>query len=196
MSQSQSVTAWIHELRGGDAQAAQKLWEGYFARLVRLAQTKLRGLPRGGADEEDVALSAFDSFCRGAQLGRFPRLDDRDDLWQILFFITERKAIDLIQHETRAKRDVRRTQHDPSSEAARLADRVNPDPAFAAEVAETFNCLLAKLGDETLRTIALRKLDGYTNQEIATELKCSLVTIERRLRLIRREWQPNAEGKA
>ena len=34
------------------------------------------------ADEEDVALSAFDSFCRGAEQGRFPRLDDRDDLWQ------------------------------------------------------------------------------------------------------------------
>jgi RNA polymerase sigma factor (sigma-70 family) len=190
MPESVSVTAWIHELRGGDAHAAQRLWESYFARLMGLARAKLRGLPRRGADEEDVALSAFDSFCRGAQQGRFPRLEDRDDLWQILFFITERKAIDLVQHESRAKRDFRRMQStDAAEQAAGIADHANPDPAFAAEVAETFERLLAKLGDDSLRTIALRKLDGFTNEEVATQLACSLATVERRLRLIRREWQ-------
>jgi hypothetical protein len=56
------------------------------------------------ADEEDVALSAFDSFCRGAEKGRFPRLQDCDDLWQLLFMITTRKAADLVEHERRQKR--------------------------------------------------------------------------------------------
>ena len=56
-------------------------------------------MPRVAADEEDVALSAFDSFCRGAQRGRFPQLDDRDNLWRLLVVITSRKAVDLAQHE-------------------------------------------------------------------------------------------------
>src|SRR5262249_51028850 len=100
MSLAGSVTAWIDELRAGDRTAAQPLWEGYFQRLVGLARQKLRGrLPTSMADEEDVALSAFDSFCRGAEQGRFPQIADRDDLWRLLFVITKRKAIDLVKHE-------------------------------------------------------------------------------------------------
>jgi len=62
----------------------RKLWERYFRRLVGLARKKLRAAPRRAADEEDVALSAFDSFCRGAKLDRFPQLHDRLDVWQLL----------------------------------------------------------------------------------------------------------------
>jgi hypothetical protein len=76
----QSVSDWIGQLKAGDERAAQRLWEDYFQRLVRLARARLQGVPRRAADEEDVALSAFDSFCRGAEAGRFPRLNDRDDL--------------------------------------------------------------------------------------------------------------------
>src|SRR5262249_35153126 len=90
-----SVTLWLEQLKRGNPAAAQPLWDAYFARLVALARARLRAAPRAAADEEDVALSAFDSFCRGAEAGRFPRLDDRDDLWQVLFVITTRKAIGL-----------------------------------------------------------------------------------------------------
>ena len=31
-----------------------------------------------------MALSAFDSFCRGAEQGRFPDLNNRNDLWGML----------------------------------------------------------------------------------------------------------------
>src|SRR5262249_3257139 len=55
-----SVTVWIEQLRAGDSAAAERLWEGYYRRLVRLARHKLLGRPRAAADEEDVALSAFD----------------------------------------------------------------------------------------------------------------------------------------
>jgi hypothetical protein len=77
-----SVTHWLAHLKAGDPAAAKALWDGYFARLVELARTRLRAGARAAADEEDVALSAFDSFYRGAGEGRFPRLDDRDDLWR------------------------------------------------------------------------------------------------------------------
>src|SRR5215469_18344099 len=103
---SGSVTQWLGALQGGDLGAAQPLWERYFARLVRLAQARLRTRRRPGAaeDEEDAALSAFDSFCRAASQGRFPRLDDRDDLWRLLVALTERKIADQTRRARRQKR--------------------------------------------------------------------------------------------
>src|SRR5262245_35689069 len=103
-STSGSVSAWIEQLKAGDPTVAQPLWERYYGALVGLARTKLLGVPRRAADEEDVALSAFDSFCRGAERGRFPHLFDRDDLWQLLLLLTVRKAHYLRRHEQQQKR--------------------------------------------------------------------------------------------
>src|SRR5262249_22795994 len=65
-----SVTRWIDELKAGEDAAVQPLWERYFARLVRLARAKLRVARRGASeDEEDAALSAFNSFCAGVARG-------------------------------------------------------------------------------------------------------------------------------
>jgi DNA-directed RNA polymerase specialized sigma24 family protein len=188
MSNTASVTFWIGQLRDGDSQAAHKLWAGYFHRLVSLARAKLKKMPRRSADEEDVALSAFDSFIRGAQAGRFPRLDDRDDLWQVLFLITERKSFDLIEHEGRQKRDWRMNQAIDSEHAPIDLAGNEPDPAFAAQVAEECERLLKILADDELRLIAVRKMEGYANTEIAAELGCSLAKVERKLRRIREEW--------
>src|SRR6516165_8429863 len=99
-----SVTNWIDQIKAGQFAAAQDLWNRYFHRLVGLARKKLQGRPRRAADEEDVALSAFDSFFRGAEQGKFPRLQDRDDLWGLLVVITARKALHLVEHEGRQKR--------------------------------------------------------------------------------------------
>src|SRR5262249_11278918 len=104
MSPAGDVTQWLRQLMQGDRLAVQQLWQRYFTQLVGLARQRLRGAPRRATDEEDVALSAFDSFCRRAAQGRFPRLDDRDDLWQVLVTITVRKAADLANHERRKKR--------------------------------------------------------------------------------------------
>ena len=181
-----SVTAWLDQLRAGDRAGAQRLWERYFPRLVGLARKKLQGLPRRAADEEDVALSAFDSFCRGVEQGRLPRLEDRDDLWALLVVITARKAIDLRQHEGRAKRG----GGTEPAEAAVLEQVVGrePTPEFAAQVAEECRRLLAKLDDPDLRALALWKMEGYTTEEIAARLGCVPRTVERKLRVIRSLW--------
>src|SRR6266567_2255344 len=146
MSSAGSVTHWISQIKVGDPAAVQQLWEGYFQRLVRLARKKLKGTPRRAADEEDVALSAFDSFCRGAAQGRFPQLSDRDDLWQLLAVITARKAIDLVQHERRQKRGGGTVQGESALLAAHACSGAKagleqilarePTPEFAAQLAE------------------------------------------------------------
>ena len=57
-------------------------------------------------------LSPFGSILRGIEEGRFKRLDDRDDLWQVLAMLTVRKAINQRKRLTsltgRAQRDTRR----------------------------------------------------------------------------------------
>ena len=104
MSEHGSVTVWLQRLKGGDrGEAVTRLWEKYFVRLVELARNHLRTRTRPAADEEDAALSAFDSFVRAVAAGRFPKLDDRNDLWQVLFVLTTRKTIDLITRETTKK---------------------------------------------------------------------------------------------
>ncbi len=196
---SGSVTHWLRLLPAGDPAAAQQLWERYFQDLVRLARQHLGGVRRRAADEEDVALSAFDSFCRGAANGRFPRLEDRDDLWQVLMVVTTRKAIDLVHHERRQKRgsgkvlDEAAYRGSPDSPAGppdfgQIIGR-EPTPAFAAEMAEELERLLSGLRDTQLRAIALLKLEGYTNEEIGAQLGCALSTVQRRLRLIRGTWE-------
>lgn len=194
-SPSGCVTIWLEQLKAGDPTAAQPLWDGYFARLVALARARLRSLPRAAADEEDVALSAFDSFCRGAGEGRFPRLDDRDDLWQVLFVITTRKAIGLVRHASREKRGGKAV-FAPSGSASDSTPSVlaevaaaGPPPELAAEVAEECSRLLGLLGDGQLRQVAIWKMEGYTNEEIAGKLNRSVPTVERKLAAIRAIWE-------
>jgi hypothetical protein len=80
-------------VKTGDRDAAQKLWERYFERLVRLARAKLpAGRRKLGEDESDVAVYAMDCFLRAAEQGRYPYLHNRDNLWALLATITMRKA--------------------------------------------------------------------------------------------------------
>lgn len=199
-----SVTRWIGQLKGGDPDAAQPLWERYFDRLVRLARQKLvSGRRRGGdEDEEDAALSAFDSFCAGAARGRFPLLGDREDLWRLLVVITARKAGAQAQRRRAQKRggDLHRVeaaaeQDDDGLVLEQLAGP-EPTPEFAAMVAEEYERLLEALGDDDLRRVAVWRLEGLTNDEIADRLGCARRTVARRLDLIRKIWSSDqGEGE-
>jgi DNA-directed RNA polymerase specialized sigma24 family protein len=190
-----SVTHWVGGLKAGDPEATRQLWERYFADLVRLARARLRGAPRAAADEEDAALSAFDSLCRGAELGRFPRLDDRQDLWRVLVTITARKAADLVQLERRLKRGGGHVRSEADLAAAAIeaggleqAPGKDPGPELAVMMAEECRRLFELLPDESLRQVAALKLEGHTDREVAERLDCGLSTIERRLRTIRSVW--------
>jgi DNA-directed RNA polymerase specialized sigma24 family protein len=194
-SPDESVTRWLGHLKAGDRAAAQPLWERYFDRLVRVARGRLSARIRRAADEEDVALSAFDSFVRAAEAGRFPRLDDRDDLWAVLVTLTERKANARVDRETAKKRGGGAVRGDsvlgPDAPGGGYdAPAPDPTPAMAAEVAEECERLLAALDAHgpDLRPIALWKLEGYSNAEIAAKAGKSVATVERKLALIRSLW--------
>jgi DNA-directed RNA polymerase specialized sigma24 family protein len=186
MTDDGSVSRWLGQLQAGDAAAVQPLWERYFHRLVDLARKKLRASPRRVADEEDVALSAFDSFCRNAGRGRFPQLLDRDGLWALLVAMTAHKAAHLQRDQARLKRG------GGVQAAATNLEQVlsqEPSPEMAAEMAEEYRRLLEKLENRVLQEIALARMEGQTVDEIAAKLKCAPRSVKRKLQLIRTIWE-------
>jgi len=193
----EEITVWLKGLTEGDDLAIQQIWERYYEKLILLAYRRLGAHKRRVADEEDVALSAFQSFCTAGQAGRFPRLSDRHDLWAILVTITTHKAIDQIRGEMRQKRGggaVRGEsvfiQRDWANSGAGINGVLGkePSPELAASLSEEFERLLDGLQDNTLRRIALLKLQGYSNSEIAEELGCVRRTVGRKLELIQKKW--------
>ncbi|HEY2411230.1 MAG TPA: ECF-type sigma factor [Pirellulaceae bacterium] len=192
MNPDPAISVWIRELQAGNQDAAQGLWERYFQQLVQLAHKRLPNRLRRHTDDEDVALSAFKSFCRGAAAGRYPQLADREDLWRLLVTITAHKAIHAARHAQRLKRGGRdHAVLDEASAEGALQEVIGrePTPQFSLQVAEEFDELLEMLGDATLQAVAVAKMEGYTSAEIAQKLNCTVRTVERKLRLIRQIWE-------
>jgi len=192
MSQESSPTLWLRQLQQGNHEAAERLWETYYGKLVVLARRKLEGRTRLVSDEEDVALSAFKSFCRGLEDHRFPNLTSRDDLWKLLVTITLHKVLHLVRDENRQKRGGQWTQlvesgADDEALIAQLAGQ-EPTPEFAAEVAEQCERLLKQLPSPDLVELAIMKMEGYTSDEIAAKWGRAERTVERKLQLIRQVW--------
>jgi DNA-directed RNA polymerase specialized sigma24 family protein len=201
MAHDHSVTNWLDGVRSGEDLDISQLWDRYFQRLVRLAGSRLPGHARRTMDEEDVALSAFHSFCDRARKGQFPDLASRDDLWRVLFAITVRKAVAAVRHQMRQKRGGGQVLGESALDQgdASIAGGLSrflgkePSPEDAARFAEQLDALLAKLGDPTLCTIALQRLEGFSSEEIAAGLGLSSRTVTRKLQLVRAKWAEDAE---
>lgn len=211
-----SVTFCIGGLRNGGDTAARHLWNRYCDRLEEMARRDLaRKLPGGGIDgPEDVANSAFDSFCRGVRRNAYPQLDDRDDLWRLLVCITRRKVIDRVRYELGPERGGGRVVRDgelgggDDASGAGGPDRLGggrmrrggawinaePSPEEVAIQAEEVERLLDKLGDETLRAIVLAKLERLTDEEVAARFGKYREWVVRQLKVCRVRLRAEADG--
>ncbi len=167
---SGSITGLLERLIEGDHEAVRLLWQRYYPRLVALARKKLHGASRRVADEEDAALSAFDSFCRRAEQGHFPDLKDRDGLWALLVVLTARKAADQIKYHLREKRGggqvrddaaLNREGGEPGPSGFDGLEGDGPTPEEAALLAEEVETLLGRLDNPVLRQVAVWK-QGYS----------------------------------
>ncbi len=195
-SEESSITYWIHHLKQGSDRAPQELYQRYVDRLVRLARKKLAGTRRREADEEDIAQHALASFFAGVGKGRFPELHDREDLWQVLFVLVDRKATDQKRRQFSQKRrpEVGESAigagNDGDSSVPGIAQRQGrePTPEDAEELIDALRGRLLRLDDPHLRQVALWKMEGWTNTEIAEKTGFSTRWVERRLSEIRRRW--------
>ena len=189
MSDSQNVSHWINLIKHGDSSAANRIWKHYFDRLVRAVRQRLYGQNRAVSDEEDIVLSVFDSFYAAAEMGRFPDLADRDDLWRLLLTMSARKVIDKRRHDQRQRRggNVAIQSLDSGEDESGIVEAIGsePSPEMVFMMQESVEQLFLHLGVGQLQDLAGAKLEGYSNAEIAEQFRCSQRTIERRLHLIR-----------
>jgi RNA polymerase sigma factor (sigma-70 family) len=195
-----SVMEQIHRFRSGSPdsrnEAARRLWERYLPRLLTLARRHLDRRIRVLHGEEDVVQSMGRSFFRRLRRGDFD-LAGRDDLWALLVTITLNKARNAADRHFAAIRDVRRERHLPLSDASRsdalpevfALEADEATPAEAAALNEALERRLQDLPEPDLRQVALMRLEGYTNREIAQALRCGERSVERKLNLIRRRWE-------
>lgn len=195
-SEPHSVSILLHRLSSGDDEAAGAIWSRYVEQLLPLAKRKLRGLKTAAADEEDVLISVFDKFFRAARSDRFTRLENRDDLWQILLMMTERRVADQYRKSHAQKRgsgrvvSVERITGDDSMQIDQLQELADsaPTPEFAAAFADQIDVAFRQL-PEGVREVAVLRMEGHSVKDIAEEVGISVSSVERKLRLIRTEWQ-------
>ena len=187
MAEDSSVTSWVEMLKAGHDEAARKLWERYCRLLVSYARQRLVSAPKRAADEEDAALNAFDSFCRGVKNDRFPGLNDRNDLRYALLLLVARKVAHQIRDENRKKKGGGKGIHTDHEVLGQLIDH-EPTPEQAVLMADEWERLLDKLRNSELRSIALWQVEGYTVDQIAEKLDRSPRTVANRLKEIRDCW--------
>lgn len=191
-----SVTLWLNQLKQGDQSAAQKLWDRYGPTLVRLARHRFHACAGPAFDEEDLVQCVFTELWSAAMSGRLEKVQGRDDLWWLLLAITKRKALSRVAFNARQKRsgEIYARGHnmgaapDTSVIHATTIDPGQPPPDLIMVLDEEQHRLLSLLRDDTLRSIAVWKFEGYSHEEIAEKLSVTSRTIIRKLNLIRKRW--------
>jgi len=192
-----SVSNWLKALSAEPRDVSTRIWDRYVEKLARLAKKKLTQSNRRVIDEEDIVLDVFTDFLSGAKEGRFERLNDRHDLWQILAMLTERKVISHLRWEKAAKRGYGTVRGESaflnvmsgnsSTGISNVASR-EPTAEFSFDVAETLGQLMGILETDLLRALVRDSLAGYTQQEMAERNRISLPTVQRKMKMVREIW--------
>jgi RNA polymerase sigma factor (sigma-70 family) len=195
-----SVTRCIQQLKAGDVDAFEKIWEHYFEELLEVARGVMRQRKRWSIiDEDDIVQNALLSVCQGLPKNKsFEKVNSRESLWPILVAITKFKVADNFRRENAAKRGAGRVVSEANLERnadnssgiglAQLVADESPKPQDIVEMSEQLSVLLGLLPREDLKQIARFHLEGWKNNEIAEKLEMSTRSVERKLALIRDAW--------
>ena len=193
MSIANSRVGWFRTLRSGDQIAIEQLWQGFVPQMKLKANVWLgRMVAQTDASIDGRSLSAFDVFCRELSEERFDALRGADELWRLLAVITLRRQSGS-KHDSLTETGDEARSADAGSQLpispVASSDQFVADEALALQMAQECRHLLRILADTNLESIVLAKLDGLTNEAIATELKLTRRTIQRMIKLIRNIWQ-------
>ena len=185
----------IVDLKNGSDQAMEAMWNSKHRCLVNYAEQLFRRSNRGTSDGEGAVQSAMLSFWKGIHGQRFEFGDDQG-LMAILLTLVRRK----VNRQNRAGYRQKRgggSKHlsidvGAGDDARQLTGPHHTNPAVLAEANEEVERLLSLLDDADLQQIAILKMEGRTDAEIANVVGRSRVTIVRKLGLIRQIWKTEA----
>lgn len=183
-----------------DEEACAQLWQSVYEQIVTYARGRIAVKDQRVADEEDIAQSAMNSFFRAAEAGRLKTLTNSDELWRILITMMARKSHAFQQRQAAEKRGdglvrgdsvFRLVAQGRVSGANSIAKSADPN-RFVDELMGECRERIEALPDETLRTIAIKRMEGYEVTEIAAAMSLSVATIKRKLARIRDLWAADA----
>ena len=194
--QTGSVTGWIEGLKSNNPDAQRQIWKRFVERLVSYANRKLNGVTCGMVDANDIANMAFQNFFEKSP-EEFASLVDRNDLWKILCMLAERRAIDALRKNSALKNGSNQVVYESGlglsdSDKQRTFDQFPGNqvpPDFQLILSEEVEQRLDSLRTDLQRRIAIEKMQGLTNHEIAQKLSISLRSVERKLNMIRNAFQ-------
>lgn len=196
MASENPVSEWIELVKEGEADAMNELCDRYFDRLMAHARRRISHGYRAIADEEDIAQSVLDKFCRGAKEGRFENLKNRRDLWRVLAKISLNKIIDDYRRFRRGDDHPREYSESslPTSDGRSNSFSLDSfsvrsaSPDQVLQYREQYEYLMSALSSDEVRQVAKLKLEGASNDEIASKIKRSRRSVERKLQYIRQTW--------
>ena len=171
------------DLKAGDQEAAETVFQRFTGKLLKLARSRLDAQLKQKIDPEDVLQSVFRSFFRRQENNEFD-LDGWDELWALLVAITVRKCCKQARHFRSKKRDVSKEESpqltDDESEEFTEWKLVSHEPTPEQAI------LLTEMLDELMRpfdkqgqTIISMRLQGYSEKEISTEINRTERTVRR-----------------
>jgi DNA-directed RNA polymerase specialized sigma24 family protein len=178
---SGSITVLFQEWRAGNPDSLNQLISRFWPRLLALANATLHGRVQRMADAEDALQSAMISFWERVDNGSFQHDMNRDDLWNVLGLFTVRKAIKLQERERAQKRG--------GGKVVTGVPLENTPQPCSDEGLDLICAELLEMLDPELRSFALLRLMGHKNREIADQFACTERKVERKLQLIRAEWE-------
>jgi RNA polymerase sigma-70 factor (ECF subfamily) len=170
MADSSENRRLVERWRAGDDQAARQLFNEYADRLVALARRRLSQRLASRVDPEDVVQSVFRTFFVRVKEGRF-RIEEQDDLCKLLMRITVHKTLRQVEFHKAAKRDpgMERAQGEQGQEELLQALDGEPSPEAAATFIDQMEHFLNQLRPDEREILEMR-IQGYTNEEIASKL--------------------------
>jgi DNA-directed RNA polymerase specialized sigma24 family protein len=182
-------------------EAIEQFWKLHFNRLTALAKRKMTQVNKRVADEEDIAISAIHSFYDGLAQKRFHSINGNNELWKILATIVCRKISKQKRNINTKKRGgglvrgesffIAGNNENDSNVHNSIGNNVksHENPQFEIEFLDTCEKLYNILDDETMKNVARLIMEGYSIDEIASELGYVRRTIERKLKIIREKWK-------
>lgn len=167
----------------------ERVYDEYYAPLVKLAGRLLRPRLRRRVDADDIVQSAFRSV-----FGRIAEGDCRFDhsraLRGYLLKVTLNKARSRANSHLAQKRDV--TNEIDWSDGMPVAS-ANSSPDTTAAFADELRFLTSGFTQRDLQVLGLC-LEGHTTAEIARAVGCSRWTVRRVLDCFGHRWQRRAES--
>ncbi|EAQ80902.1 ECF-type sigma factor [Blastopirellula marina] len=188
------VDRWRRRLQVDPNEAMHQFWRTFYLPLVRYARNQLKTSTCRHCDEEDIAIISISAFYQAASQNRYPDIEDEVAVWKLLLTIVARNARRAIQHERMQKRGGGRVRRESDLTTAEQATDGSLDLAVeTSHILETLQVderidSLDQMRDDRLREIVIRKLQGYTHEEIGAALGCTARTVSRRLNRVRSAW--------